>query len=90
MLAVLHSNDQGEAQFVREVSKKEDLCSLCEEFASEALDYLTLNETQEDIITILHKSCSKIPSFKQQVLQEYVEHDCLQVESCNHYVEFDI
>ncbi|KAH6757149.1 saposin B domain-containing protein [Perilla frutescens var. hirtella] len=75
-LTVLQSNDkvsEGEAQHVQEVTKKENLCSLCEEFASEALNYLSLNKTQNEIISILHKSCSKIPSFKQQciVLVDY-------------------
>ncbi|XP_057785109.1 uncharacterized protein LOC131002654 [Salvia miltiorrhiza] len=56
-LTVLQSNDKGEALYVQEVTKNEDFCALCEEFASEALSYLTLNKTQAEIITILHKSC---------------------------------
>lgn len=75
LLAVLQS--EGEAQHVEEVSKNEKLCTLCEEFAAEALNYLSENKTQTEIINILHKSCSKIPSFKQQVLREYAGHDCL-------------
>jgi saposin len=63
----------GEAQHVEEVSKNEQLCTLCEEFAGEALHYLQENKTQTEIINILHKSCSRIPSFKQQciVLVDY-------------------
>lgn len=63
-----------EAQHVEEVSKNENLCTLCEQFATEALDYLEQNKTQFEIISMLHKSCSKIPSFKQQVLRKYAMH----------------
>ncbi|OEL29930.1 hypothetical protein BAE44_0009052 [Dichanthelium oligosanthes] len=40
------------------------LCQLCEQFASEALFYLSENETQTEIIDTLHQACSKFPSFK--------------------------
>ncbi|KAL1545414.1 prosaposin-like [Salvia divinorum] len=72
-LTVLQSNDKADALYLQEVTNNEDFCVLCEEFASEALNYLTLNKTQAEIVTILHKSCSKIPSFKQQciVLVDY-------------------
>lgn len=75
-LTGLQSNDkvsEGEAQHVQVLTKNENLCTLCEEFTSEALEYLLLNKTQKEIISILHKSCSKIPSFKQQciVLVDY-------------------
>ncbi|KAL2250331.1 UNVERIFIED_CONTAM: hypothetical protein Sindi_2155400 [Sesamum indicum] len=71
-----HSYDklpEGEAQHVGELRKNEKLCTLCEEFATEALNYLSENKTQTEIIGILHKSCSRIPSFKQQciVLVDY-------------------
>ncbi|KAL3615749.1 hypothetical protein CASFOL_040043 [Castilleja foliolosa] len=55
---------EGEAQHV----KDERLCTLCEEFAGQALNYLSENKTQTEIIDTLHKSCSKIPSFKQQCI----------------------
>ncbi|KAJ4837824.1 hypothetical protein Tsubulata_029353 [Turnera subulata] len=50
------------------VSKKDQICTLCEEFATQALGYLAENKTQTDVITILHKSCSRIPSFKEQCI----------------------
>ncbi|KAK6118210.1 hypothetical protein DH2020_047996 [Rehmannia glutinosa] len=64
---------EGGAQRVEEVSKNEKLCSMCEQFAGDALNYLSENKTQTEIMDILHKSCSKIPSFKQQciVLVDY-------------------
>lgn len=42
-------------------------CQLCEEYASEALDYLSRNETQTEIISALHLVCSKVDYLKQQV-----------------------
>jgi len=56
-----------------EGTRDKNLCTLCQEFASDALDYLKANKTQTEIITTLHQSCSRIPSFKQQciVLVDY-------------------
>ncbi|OAY41611.1 prosaposin [Manihot esculenta] len=48
------------------VSRNKQLCTLCEEFTSQALDYLTENKTQTEVIDILHEACSRVPSFKQQ------------------------
>ncbi|XP_022881725.1 uncharacterized protein LOC111398829 isoform X2 [Olea europaea var. sylvestris] len=67
--SVLQTNNklsEGEAQHLDEVSKNNELCTLCEDFASDALIYLSENKTQTEIISILHKSCSKIPTFKKQ------------------------
>ncbi|GER55738.1 saposin B domain-containing family protein [Striga asiatica] len=73
---VVQSEDnplQGKAQNVEDISKNNQLCTLCEEFASEALNYLNQNKTQTEILDILHKSCAKVLSFKQQciVLVDY-------------------
>ncbi|PKI62921.1 prosaposin [Punica granatum] len=51
-----------------EVSRNENICTLCEEFAAEALDYLNDNKTQTEIIEQLHESCSRMPTFKQQCI----------------------
>ncbi|GER44285.1 saposin B domain-containing protein [Striga asiatica] len=72
----LRSHDNhlvGEGQHEEKVSKNERLCTLCEEFAGDALNYLNQNKTQTEILDILHKSCSKVLSFKQQcnVLVDY-------------------
>ncbi|CAI9774772.1 unnamed protein product [Fraxinus pennsylvanica] len=74
--SVMQTNNklsEGESQLVKEVSKNNELCTLCEDFASEALNYLSENKTQTEIISILHKSCSKIPTLKKQciVLVDY-------------------
>ncbi|CAA2995548.1 Prosaposin [Olea europaea subsp. europaea] len=76
VLPVLQTNkklSEGESHLVEEVRKNNELCTLCEDFASEALNYLSENKTQTEIISILHKSCFKIPTIKQQciVLVDY-------------------
>ncbi|KAL6520861.1 hypothetical protein OROGR_017430 [Orobanche gracilis] len=60
-------------QHVNDIRENKRLCSLCEEFAGNALNYLSENITQTKILDILHKSCLKVPSFKQQciVLVDY-------------------
>lgn len=54
-------------QSMEEVLGNEKVCTLCEEFASEALDYLAQNKTQAEILDILHLACSRVGSFKREV-----------------------
>ncbi|CAJ1810698.1 unnamed protein product [Sphenostylis stenocarpa] len=49
-----------------ELKIKPDLCALCEEFTTKALDYLKQNKTNQEIIDILHNTCHLLPSFKQK------------------------
>ncbi|XP_073274682.1 uncharacterized protein [Primulina huaijiensis] len=56
----------GESPHMEEVTKNENLCSLCEEFSADALNYLSENKTQTEIIEILHKTCARIPTFSKQ------------------------
>lgn len=51
----------------QKVGKKENVCTLCEEFAAQALSYLNANKTQNEIKDILHESCSKLQSFEEEV-----------------------
>lgn len=44
------------------------LCTLCERFTTEALDYLADNTTQTDIIDLLHNTCSQMWNMKQKVV----------------------
>ncbi|XP_065853457.1 uncharacterized protein [Euphorbia lathyris] len=44
----------------------DQVCTLCEEFAEQAVDYMTENKTQTEIIETLHRTCAQMPSFKQQ------------------------
>ncbi|KAF7845212.1 prosaposin-like isoform X1 [Senna tora] len=63
---------------------KKDVCALCEEYSSKALDYLTNNKTQDEIIDILHNTCHEMRSFKQQCLalvDQYVPLFFLEVAS---------
>lgn len=42
-------------------------CQLCEQYSSEALLYLKQNETQTEILSILHHECASLAPLKQQV-----------------------
>ncbi|XP_002266541.2 uncharacterized protein LOC100255017 isoform X1 [Vitis vinifera] len=44
------------------------LCTLCERFTTEALDYLADNTTQTDIIDLLHNTCSQMWNMKQKCM----------------------
>jgi len=50
------------------VSTNDNLCTLCEEFASEAVDYLAENKTQTEIIELLHVACSSVGVFKPECI----------------------
>lgn len=56
-----------EIQSESHILRNEKLCTVCEEFASQAMYYLGENETQTQIISTLHKACSKLHSLEQQV-----------------------
>jgi saposin len=53
---------------VEEVGRNKELCTLCEEFAALAIGYLNKNKTQTEIISILHKTCSKLLNLEQQCI----------------------
>ncbi|KAF8397140.1 hypothetical protein HHK36_016047 [Tetracentron sinense] len=57
-----------EIQAIETVAKDNKVCTLCEEFTSQALIYLGENKTQTEIIDILHHTCSQMHSFKQEVV----------------------
>jgi len=50
------------------VGRNENVCTLCEEFAADALKFFADNKTQTEIMDTLHKSCSKLLSFKQECI----------------------
>ncbi|KAJ9545051.1 hypothetical protein OSB04_024758 [Centaurea solstitialis] len=50
------------------VVKNDNLCTLCETYAGEALFYLQQNKTQTEILSILHQSCSKLQSLQRQCI----------------------
>ncbi|GAB2272099.1 hypothetical protein Dimus_006918 [Dionaea muscipula] len=50
----------------RKTSRKLDVCTLCEEYTTVALTYLSENKTQTEVIEKLHEACSQLHSFTQQ------------------------
>ena len=54
---------------VTELNGESDVCSLCEEYSTEILDYVKDNKTQLEIIDSLHNSCHKLLSFNQQCIE---------------------
>ncbi|XWS09482.1 hypothetical protein CRYUN_Cryun40dG0088500 [Craigia yunnanensis] len=66
--SVVQINQGQDGEVVEKVSQKDNVCTLCEEFTNEAIDYLSKNKTQTEIVEMLHKSCSRIPSFEQQCI----------------------
>ncbi|XP_042425125.1 proactivator polypeptide-like 1 [Zingiber officinale] len=57
-----------EIQSESHIVRNEKLCTLCKEFASQALYYLGENVTQTQVTDILHKACSKLHSLEQQCI----------------------
>ncbi|XP_074302112.1 uncharacterized protein LOC141633563 isoform X1 [Silene latifolia] len=51
---------------VEEVGRRIDLCALCEEYVTVALNYLNDNKTHEDIMMALHDSCSQMRNLAEQ------------------------
>ncbi|MFS7976648.1 putative saposin-like type B, region 1, saposin B type, region 2 [Helianthus anomalus] len=68
VISVLRSNAEKRFGVLGNMGKKDELCSLCEEYTSEALIYLQQNKTQQEIISILHDSCSKLHSLSKQCI----------------------
>ncbi|CAH2070689.1 unnamed protein product [Thlaspi arvense] len=67
-----------------EVSRKEDVCTLCEEYVTDALTYLKKNETQAQIMEDFHDRCSQMRGFSKQcitLVDYYLPLFFLQVES---------
>lgn len=56
-----------EVQAVKVAKGNDIVCTMCEEFTSQALTYLNNNKTQEEIIGLLLKSCAKLRVYEQQV-----------------------
>ncbi|KAI4302654.1 hypothetical protein MLD38_038374 [Melastoma candidum] len=52
-----------------DVLRNKNTCSLCEEFTGEALGYLADNKTQNEIMGVLHKSCARALSFKEECIK---------------------
>ncbi|XWS13070.1 hypothetical protein CRYUN_Cryun36dG0005900 [Craigia yunnanensis] len=66
--SVVQINQRQDGEVVEKVAQKDNVCTLCEQFATEAIDFLSQNKTESEIVEMLHKSCSHIPSFEQQCI----------------------
>ncbi|XVF29685.1 hypothetical protein REPUB_Repub15cG0143500 [Reevesia pubescens] len=66
--SVVQINQGQDGEVLETVSRNDNVCTLCEEFAIEAIDFLSQNKTQTEIVDLLHKSCSRIPSFELQCI----------------------
>ncbi|KAG5552842.1 hypothetical protein RHGRI_010823 [Rhododendron griersonianum] len=67
VLQMSHNDSEGEVKAL-EVGGNENVCTMCEEFAAEAIKYLVENKTQLEIIDILHKTCSQLVPLEQQCI----------------------
>ncbi|KAK4359219.1 hypothetical protein RND71_021448 [Anisodus tanguticus] len=58
---------------LEEVSGNEQLCTLCEEYTAKAVNYMANNKTETEIMDLLHKSCLKMPFYKEEcaILVDY-------------------
>ncbi|GFY81676.1 saposin B domain-containing protein [Actinidia rufa] len=65
VLQINHQEPEGEVKG-SEVGRNENVCSMCIEFAGQAIEYFENNKTQTEIIRSLHKSCSRLTLFEQQ------------------------
>ncbi|XP_073113433.1 uncharacterized protein [Elaeis guineensis] len=57
---------QSESRMSESIARNEEMCTLCEEYTSQAMYYLGENETQVEIINTLHQACSRLHSFVKQ------------------------
>ncbi|KAG2263394.1 hypothetical protein Bca52824_070473 [Brassica carinata] len=68
LLGLTLLSDARSSTLPEEVSKNENVCTLCEEYVNSALTYLEKNETQAQIIEDLRDRCSHIRGFEQQCI----------------------
>ena len=66
-----NQEQENEIQTTNNVKRKDEVCTLCEEFASQALNYLAENKTQTEILEKLHRTCSRLTTFEQEVTFSY-------------------
>ncbi|XP_020234099.1 prosaposin isoform X2 [Cajanus cajan] len=75
---------RGLANYELNRKSESDVCALCEEYATEALDYLNDKENQRKIIDALHNTCYQLLSFKQQCIElvdDYASHFFSEIAS---------
>ncbi|XP_022734081.1 proactivator polypeptide-like 1 [Durio zibethinus] len=62
-------NQGQDAKVVDKVARNDNVCTLCEEFATESIDFLLQNHTRTEIVDMLHESCSSVSSFEKQCIR---------------------
>jgi hypothetical protein len=75
-MQINYQDQDSEVQTMKKVPRNDKLCTLCEEFANQALDYLAENKTQTEIIELLHVACSQVGSLRGEVLTSF---SCLDI-----------
>ncbi|KAJ4779993.1 Surfactant protein B containing protein [Rhynchospora pubera] len=48
--------------------KNNEVCTVCENFTTQAIEYMAENKTQEEIIKTLHHACSQIKAFEEECI----------------------
>ncbi|KAJ1688803.1 hypothetical protein LUZ63_012958 [Rhynchospora breviuscula] len=48
--------------------KNNEVCAVCENFTTQAIEYMAENKTQEEIIKTLHHACSQIKVFEEECI----------------------
>ncbi|XP_031396179.1 proactivator polypeptide-like 1 [Punica granatum] len=71
-LEALNYPEQGSGNVVR--IRNDKVCTLCEEYATMALDYLTANSTKREILALLYMGCSQLPEAFQPECITLVDH----------------
>lgn len=73
VLQIKNLEEETQVQPLEEVNGNEQLCTLCEEYTTKALNYMVNNKTQTEIIDLLHKSCLKMRFYKKEcgILLDY-------------------
>ncbi|GAB2255218.1 hypothetical protein Droror1_Dr00008996 [Drosera rotundifolia] len=56
------------SDFSGTTDNKVDVCTLCEQYSTLALNYLSENKTQAEVIEVLHDACSQMHSLEKQCI----------------------
>lgn len=76
-MQINYQDQDSEVQNMKKVPRNDKVCTLCEEFANQALDYLAENKTQTEVIDILRLACTRAGSLKGEVLTSFSYVDIL-------------
>ncbi|KAE9600904.1 hypothetical protein Lal_00011342 [Lupinus albus] len=68
-LAIANTNKHSNDTAILVLHRKIDVCELCEQYTTEALEYLDDKNNQNEIIGTLHDMCYRMLSFKKQCIE---------------------